>query len=79
VAHQDIAVRNSDPIVRRRAPAFDDIVELRIRALVIVADQEARIDSGIFGDQAAHQRRRRLVSACRAKDQLVAWVIEQKG
>jgi hypothetical protein len=40
--HQHVAVGNHDPIVSRRAPALEHVIELRVAAYLLVADEQFR-------------------------------------
>jgi hypothetical protein len=74
--HQDIAVGHDDSIVGRGAPAFADIVQLRIFADGVVADQQPCGDMRMVGDEASNEGQRGIVGRSRAEDDLVARIIE---
>ncbi len=59
-----------------RVPALNAIIELGIGADIIVADQEARGNIGIFGEQPLDQRDDRIVRRLHAEQQLVIGIIQ---
>ena len=77
--HQHVAVGHHDPVVGGGAPALEHIVELRIGADALVADQEPGRDVRMLGDQAAHQRDDRIARGRRAEQDLVARIVEREG
>ena len=73
--HQHIGIRDDDPPMPRRAPAFHHVVEFRIWADAVVADQQARAPREIR-DQPLDQRHHRIARRGHAEQDLVARMIE---
>lgn len=65
--------------MRRRVPALDRVVELRIGADAIVADQQPRRDFGMRVDQAMDDRVHRIVLARDTKEDFVIRIIEREA
>jgi hypothetical protein len=74
--HQHIAVGQHDPIMARRAPALDHIVELRITAHPVVADQKPRVRARMLGDQGLDQRHDGIVCGSDAEQDFTVRIIE---
>lgn len=77
--HQHITIGHHQPVMRRGAPPFADIVELRIVADRLVADKETRRYIGILGDQTLHRRHDRIASRLSAEDDFIVRIVELKG
>jgi hypothetical protein len=77
--HQDIAVRHDDPIIGRRPPTLADIVELRVCADGVVADQQPRGNMRMVRDESANESERGIARRGGAKDDLVAGIVEVEG
>src|SRR5262249_46718867 len=60
-------------------PTLDTVVELRVLADRIVADEKPRMGSRVGGDQFLYHRNSRVAHRCDAEDQLVARVIKFEG
>jgi len=74
--HQHVAVGEYDPIMARRAPALDHIVEFWIAAHPVVADQDPRIRASVLGDQSLDERHDGIVCGRDAKQDFVVRIIE---
>ena len=74
--HQDIAVGDHDPLMRRRAPALDDIVELRVGADAVGADDQPRAHIRMRRDETVDQRHDGIVCVLDTEDDLVVWIVE---
>ena len=77
--HQHIAVGDDDPAVRGGAPAFGDVVELGVLRNALVADQQARRDVRVLGNQPLDQRHDGVAAAGAAEQDLVVAVVEFEG
>ena len=77
--HQDVAVRHHDPVVRGPAPTLADVVELRVVADRLVADEEPRGNMRMRRDQLPHERHGGVVGARRAEDDLIARIARWKA
>jgi len=67
--HQHVGIGDHDERMRRGAPPLDAIVELRIDADAVVADEKLRRDAGMGGDELAHHRHHRVAPGRHAEDQ----------
>ena len=76
--HQHIGIGDDHPIVARRLPSLDDIVEFGVGADPVIADQQARRALGIGRDRVAHQGCDRIIAAGEAEDDLIAWIVERE-
>jgi len=76
--HQHVGIGEDDPLVRRRLPALDAVVELGVAADGVVADQDARRPGGKSGDVLAQQGNDRVRFRCDAEQDLVIGVVEAK-
>ena len=76
--HQHIGIGDNHPIVARRLPSLDDIVEFGVGADPVVADQQARRTTGVGSDRAAHQGCDGIIAAGETVDDLLAWIIERE-
>jgi hypothetical protein len=74
--HQHIAVGNDDPVIVGGAPAFQHVIELRVRAHALVADQELYAGFGVLGDQVPHKRQYGIPVSGSAEQYLAVGIIE---
>ena len=77
--HKHIRIGDNDPLVPRRPPALDDIVELGVGADAIVADQQPRRDARICVNVAPDQRRDRIGRIGDTEHYLVFGIIEREN
>jgi hypothetical protein len=62
--------------MRRRVPALDEIIELRICADALVADEQSGVSAGVRGDQRLGEWNHGVVCGSDAKQDFVVRIIE---
>jgi len=65
--------------VPRCFPAFDEVVQLRIDADAVIADQKARRDAGIFRDDPLDKRDDRVIRLGNAEDHLEFGIVDREA
>jgi hypothetical protein len=59
-------------------PTLDGIIELGIRADEIVADEDARRDTRMGGDQAPDEREHWIAGMSGAEQDFIIWIVEME-
>ncbi|ESX28811.1 hypothetical protein X767_00800 [Mesorhizobium sp. LSJC264A00] len=77
--HQHVGIRQNNPMIARRFPALDAVVELRVAADAVVADQQPGRHVGKQDDRPVYQFDDGIVGVSDAEDQFVARPVEREG